>query len=337
MWRKTVWLIATLTISIFVAPVVWAQNPGKVYRVGVMEVLAPNRLPPKSWLDWGASPRAFMDRLADHGYIEGKNLVIEARFGGYERLAELAAELVRLQVDVIYVGGTKAVRIVSAAVKETPLVILSCDPFEHVDRLARPEGNLTGVTCMTTELSPKRLELLKEAVPNAVRVVFLSDPDDDPGGLKMTQDAAPRLGIKLHVTDVQAADRLQTWGESELRTALSAVAQEHPDALFVYPDPILMAEGKQIAEFAVTNRLPTMFAFRGFVDAGGLMSYGASLQDMGALVGGQIAKILGGTRPSELPVQQATRFELVINLKTARAIGLTIPPSLLARADKVIE
>ena len=131
-------------------------------------------------------------------------------------MAELAAELVRLPVDVIFVGGTKAVRIVSAAVKETPLVILSCDPFEHVGRLARPEGNLTGVTCMTTELSPKRLELLKEAVPNAVRVVFLSDPDDAPPGLKLTQDAAPRLGIKLHVTDVQAADRLQTWGESDL-------------------------------------------------------------------------------------------------------------------------
>jgi len=341
MWRKTVWLIATLTLSIFVAPVAWAQKPEKVYRVGVMDVLPPNLLPPNAPLPsgWGRGPfsRAVLDQLAAHGYIEEKNLVIERRVGGYEQLAELAAELVRLRVDVIFTGGTKTSRIVSSAVKETPLVIFSCDAFEHVGRLARPEGNLTGVTCMTTELSPKRLELLKEAAPSAIRVAFLSDPDDAPLGLKLTQDAAPRLGIKLHVTDVQAADRLQTWGESELRTALSAVAKEHPDALFVYPDPILMAEGKQIAEFAVTNRLPTMFAFRGFVDAGGLMSYGASLQDMGALVGGQIAKILGGTRPSELPVQQATRFELVINLKTARAIGLTIPPSLLARADKVIE
>ena len=214
MWRKTVWLIALLTLSILVAPVAgregWARDPGKLYRVGLVLVRPPNLLPPnvpQPSFRW----RAFLDRLADRGYIQGKNLVIEARYGGYERLAELAAELVRLPVDVIYVGGTKAVRIVSAAVKETPLVILSCDPFEHVDRLARPEGNLTGVTCMTTELSPKRLELLKEAVPNAVRVVFLSDPDDDPGGLKLTQDTAPRLGIKLHVTDVRAADRLQTW------------------------------------------------------------------------------------------------------------------------------
>jgi putative tryptophan/tyrosine transport system substrate-binding protein len=337
MWRKTVWFIAALTLSIFVASVAWAQNPGKVYRVGVMEVLAPNRLPPKSWLDWAKAPRAFMDRLADHGYIEGKNLVIEARYGGYERLAELAAELVRLQVDVIYVAGTKAVRIVSAAVKETPLVILSCDPFEHVERLAGPEGNLTGVTCMTTELSPKRLELLKEVVPNAVRVVFLSDPEDAPPGLKLTRDAAPRLGIKLQVTDVQAADRLQTWGESDLRTALSAAAKEHPDALFVYPDPILIAQRKQVAEFAVTNRLPTMFAFREFVDAGGLMSYGSSLNAMAASAAELIAKILDGKRPIELPVQRPTRFELVINLTTARALGLTIPPSLLTRADEVIE
>jgi putative tryptophan/tyrosine transport system substrate-binding protein len=336
MWRKTVWFIAALTLSIFVASVAWAQNPGKVYRVGVMEVLAPNRLPPKSWLDWGKAPRAFMDRLADHGYIEGKNLVIEARFGRYEQVAELAAELVRLKVDVITVFGTKASRIVSDAVKETPLVIFSCDPFEHVGRLARGEGNLTGVTCMTTELSPKRLELLKEAVPNAVRVVFMHDPADAPFGLKLTQDAAPRLGIKLHVTDVQSADRLLSWNESDLSTALSAVAKEDPDALFVYPDAITLAYRKQIAEFAVTNRLPTMFAFRLFVDAGGLMSYGASFLETHALLGGQVAKILGGARPSELPVQQATRFELVINLKTARAIGLTIPPSLLARADEVI-
>jgi len=344
MWRKTVWLIATLTLSLFVAPVAvregWAQNPGKVYRVGVVLVLPPNLLPPyappPSW-PLGSLGRALLDRLADHGYIEGKNLVIEARFGGYERLAELAAELVRLRVDVIFTAGTKTGRIVSDAVKETPLVIHSCDPFEHVTRLARPDGNLTGVTCMTTELSPKRLELLKEAVPNAVRVVYLSDPDDAPHGLKLTQDAAPRLGIKMHVTDVQAADRLQTWGESDLRIALSAIAKEHPDALFVYPDPILIAEGRQIAEFAVTNRLPTMFAFREFVDAGGLMSYGTSLREMGASLAEQVAKILDGSKPSELPVEQATRFELVINLKTARALGLTIPPSLLSRADEVIE
>ena len=231
--RKTVWLIAALTLGILIVLIAategWAQKPGKVYRVGVVVVLPPDLLPPNAprpSFPGGPLGRALLDRLADHGFIEGKNLVIEARFGGYERLAELAAELVRIHVDVIFTGGTEAARIVSDAVKETPLVIHSCDAFEHVARLARPEGNLTGVTCMTTELSPKRLELLKEAVPNAVRVVFLSDPIDAPRGLKLTQDAAPPLGIKLHVTDVRAADRSQTWGDSDLRTALSAVAKE---------------------------------------------------------------------------------------------------------------
>ena len=151
----------------------------------------------------------------------------------------------------------------------------------------------------------------------------------------MTQDAAPRLGIKLHVTDVQAADRLQTWGEFDLRTALSAAAKENPDALFVYPDPILIAQGKQVAEFAMTNCLPTMFAFREFVDAGGLMSYGASLNAMAASAAELIAKIWTA-RDRVMTVQASDRFELVINLKTARALGLTIPPSLLARADEVI-
>jgi putative ABC transport system substrate-binding protein len=344
MWRQTVWLIAALTLSIFVPPIAvregWAQNPGKVYRVGALVVLPPNLLPPNApWPSYPGGPgaRAFVDRLADRGYVEGKNLVIEARFGGYEQLGQLAAELVRLHVDVIFISGTKVSRIVNDVVKETPLVIHSCDAFEHVARLARPDGNLTGVTCMTTELSPKRLELLKEAVPNAVRVAFLSDPDDDPQGLKLTQDSAPRLGIKLHVTDVQAADRLKTWGESDLRTALNAVAKEHPDALFVYPDPILFAQRKQIAEFAVTNRLPTTFAFREFVDAGGLMSYGGDLREMFASAADQVVKILNGAKPSEVPMERATRFELVINLKTARALGLTIPPSLLSRADEVIE
>jgi putative ABC transport system substrate-binding protein len=344
MGRKTVWLIATLTLNILVAPVAaregWAQNPGRVYRVGVVFVFPPNLLPPNAprpSFPPGPPARAFVDRLADHGYIEGKNLVIEARFGGYERLAELAAELVRLRVDVIFTSGTQASRIVNDAVKETPLVVHSCDPFAHVARLARPDGNLTGVTCMTTELSPKRLELLKEAVPKAVRVVFLSDPDDAPAGLKLTQDAALRLGIKLQVTNVQARDRLQTWGEFDLRTALSAVAKEHPDALFVNPDPILFRSARQIAEFAVRNRLPTMFAFREFVDAGGLMSYGANVREMFVSAAEQVAKILEGTRPGKLPVQQATRFELVINLKTAKALGLTIPQSLLTRADQVIE
>ncbi|MBI2554684.1 MAG: ABC transporter substrate-binding protein [Candidatus Rokubacteria bacterium] len=329
---KTTWLIATAVLSILVIATRerWAQKTGKVYRVGIVFVGQPP--PPDTPRPvFGGSPwsRAFLDRLADLGYVEGKNLAIDLRLGGYERLPELAAELVRLKVDVIFTAGTEASRIINDAVKTTPLVIFSCDPFEHVTRLARPDGNLTGVTCMTTELSPKRLELLTELVPKASRVVFFSDPEDAPAGLKLTQDAARRLGIKLQPISYRGRDHLPD--------ALRAVAKERPDALFVYPDPILFQERKQIAEFAVSHRLPTMHAFPEFAEAGGLMSYGANTSEMFVMAAEQVAQILGGRRPSEVPVRQATRFHLVINLKTAKAIGLTVPRSLLLRADRIIE
>src|SRR6266704_1857263 len=222
--------------------------------------------------------------------------------------------------------GTRAARIVAGTVKTTPLVVYSCDPFEHVTRLARPGGNLTGVTCMTTELSPKRLELLKDS-----RVMFLHDPEAAPNALKLTQEAAPRLGIRLQVAPVGAAD--------ELLPELTMIAKERPDALFVYPDVVLSSHPRprQLADFAIKAHLPTMHAFRFFVDAGGLMSYGATQSEIYTIAAEQVAKILDGVRPSELPLRQATRFELVINNRTAKALGLTVPPSLLLRADEVIE
>jgi putative ABC transport system substrate-binding protein len=184
---------------------------------------------------------------------------------------------------------------------------------------------------MTTELSPKRLELLKEAVPKVSRVMFLHDPEAAPNAWKMTQDAAPRLGIRLQAVPVGAAE--------ELLPELAMIAKEHPDALFVYPDVVLSSypRPQQLADFAIKAHLPTMHAFRFFVDAGGLMSYGATQSGIYTMAAEQIAKILDGARPSDLPLRQATRFELVINLKTAKALGLTIPPSLLLRADQVIE
>ena len=182
---------------------------------------------------------------------------------------------------------------------------------------------------MTTELSPKRLELLKEAIPKASRVVFLYDPDDAPLGLKLTQEAAPRLGIKLSTVAFNA--------RADMPGALDAVAKERPDAVFVYPDVISFLERKQIGEFVLKQRLPTMNAFREFVDAGGLMSYGSNVVENHALAGDQIAQILNGVRPGDLPVLQPMKFELVINLKTAKALGLTIPQSILLRADQVIE
>ena len=170
--------------------------------------------------------------------------------------------------------------------KKTPLVVYTCDAFDHVARLARQGGNVTGVTCMTSELTAKRLELLKEAVPKASRVVFLAEPEDSPSGLNRAQDAAPQLGIKL--TTVWLDTR------AEVPRALDTVAKDRPDALFVYPDPIAFAERKRIAEFALKQRLPTMYAFREFVDAGGLISYGANSVELFRQIADQIAKILDG-------------------------------------------
>jgi putative ABC transport system substrate-binding protein len=270
-------------------------------------------------------------RLADRGYVEGTNLVLLERWAGgdYQRVVEMALELARSRVDVIFTAGTKTARMLQEVVKTTPLVVYSCDPFEHVARLARQGGNVTGVTCMSTELSGKRLELLKEAVPTASRVVFFSDLEDAPAGLKIAQAAAPRLGIRLQ--PVRFTDR------ADIPNALDAVAKERADALYIHPDPIANAERRQIADFALKHRLPSMHAFREYADAGGLITYGANTVDMFTLMADQVALILGGAKPGDVPVRQATRFELVINLKTARALGITIPPSLRLRADELLE
>jgi putative ABC transport system substrate-binding protein len=302
-----------------------AQKAAGISRVGWLEVCSPG--PRRPHFD------IFRARLADQGYVEGKNLIIEQRFADcrYDRMPGLAADLVQAPVDVLFTMGTRAARIVAGAVKTTPLVVYSCDPFEHVRLLARPGGNLTGVTCMTTELSPKRLELLKEAVPGVSRVMFLHDPQAAPNAFRLTQEAAPRLGVRLQVAEVGAAE--------ELLPELAMIEKERPDALFVYPDVVLSSHPRprQLADFAIKAHLPTMHAFRFFVDAGGLMSYGAIQSEIYISAAEQVAKILDGARPSELPLRQATRFELVINTRTAKALELTIPPSLLARADDVIE
>jgi putative ABC transport system substrate-binding protein len=315
-----------LSVSLLAIPTLLeAQRAAGISRVGWLEVCGPG--PRRPHFD------IFRARLAEHGYVEGKNLIIEQRFADcrYDRMPGLAADLVRVPVDVLFTMGTRASRIVAGTVKTTPLVVYSCDPFEHVTRLARPGGNLTGVTCMTAELSPKRLELLKELVPKASRVMFLHDPAAAPNAFHLTQEAAPRLGIRLQAAPVGAAE--------ELLPELTMIARERPDALFVYPDVVLSSfpRPQQLADFALKAHLPTMHAFRFFVDAGGLMSYGATQSEIYTMAAEQVAKVLDGARASELPLRQATRFELVINNRTAKALGITIPPSLLLRADEVIE
>jgi putative ABC transport system substrate-binding protein len=324
----TMWIAVTvvaLGASLLAAPSAQAQKAAGISRVGWLEVCRPG--PRRPHFD------IFRARLAEQGYVEGKNLVIEQRFADcrYDRMPGLAAELVQAPVDVLFTMGTRAGRVVAGAVKTTPVVVYSCDPFEHVTRLARPGGNVTGVTCLTTELSPKRLEILKELVPAISRVMFLHDPQAAPNAFKLTQEAASRLGVTLQVTEVE--------GTEEQLPELSTIAKEHIDALFVYPDVILSSypRPQHLADFASKARLPSMHAFRFFVDAGGLMSYGATQSEIYTSAAEQVAKILDGTRPSELPLRQATRFELVINNRTAKTLGLTIPPSLLVRADEVIE
>lgn len=302
-----------------------AQKTGGMSRVGWLEVCGPGPRRP--------SFDIFRARLAEQGYVEGKNLIIEQRFADcrYDRMPRLAADLVQVPVDVLFTMGTRATRIVAATVKTTPLVAYSCDPFEHVTHLAHPGGNLTGITCMTTELMPKRLELLRELLPRASRVMLLHDPEAATNALQLLQRAAPRLGAQIQAAQVTASD--------ELIPELTIAAKEHPHALLVYPDVVLSSypRPQQLADFAIKARLPTMHAFRFFVDAGGLMSYGATQSEIYTAAAEQVAKILQGARPADLPLRQATRFELIINKRTANALGLTIPPSLLQRADDVVE
>jgi ABC-type uncharacterized transport system substrate-binding protein len=326
--RMVIWIqiaVFSLGLSLVATSVSAAAQEGPgVVRLGWLEVCGPGPRRPHFDL--------FRARLAEQGYVEGKNLVIEQRFADcrYDRMPGLAAELVQVPVDVLFTIGTRATRIVAATVKKTPVVTYSCDPFVHVTRLARPGGNLTGVTCMTSELMPKRLELLKELVPTASRVMFLQDPEAATNAFELTKVAAQRLGVQVQSQAI-AAD--------ELQPELDMIAKAGPDALLVYPDMVLSSHPrpKQLADFALRARLPTMHAFRFYIDAGGLMSYGATQAEVYTSAAEQVAKVLGGTRPGELPLRQATRFELVINNRTAKALGLTIPPSLLVRADDVIE
>lgn len=306
----------------------WPQKPEAMRRIGILlpgTALSPGapKPPPSELL------RVFQDTLAKHGYVEGKNLAIEPRIGGYEQLPALAKELEQLKVEVIWVIGTRVGRIVQGLVKRTPLVIYSCDPFEHATKLSRPGSNVTGTTCMTTELSPKRLALLKELLPGVRRVVFFGDPEDAPEGWRVTREAAPKLGIAIQMVPYKDRDGIPA--------ALQQVAKIKPDAVFVYPDVILGSQAGKLAEFWVQHSLPSMNAFPFFTQVGGLMSYGAVTAEVSATMGEQVAKILDGARPGDVPFQRATQFHLVINLRTAKALGIMVPESLLVRADQVIE
>ena len=276
------------------------------------------------------------EALRELGWVEGENVVFERRYAEnrLERLPELAADLVRLKVDVIVAAGTLAPLAAKRATSTIPIVMTSAgDPLGSglVDSLARPGGNVTGMSIMGPDLGGKRLELLKELLPRIARVAVLRNAATPNTAivLKETQAAARTFGIEVQSLEVRGPD--------DFDGAFETMQRQHPDSLVTVEDPLTFNHRKRIADFAAGQQLPSLSGLSEFAVAGGLMSYGANNADLLRRAAGYVDKILKGAKPADLPVQQPTKFELVINLKTAKALGITIPPSLLARADKVIE
>jgi putative ABC transport system substrate-binding protein len=297
-------------------------------------------LPRIGWLSSGSSSAEFPEKQALEGlralgWVEGTNVVIEYRYAGgsAERLSQLAAELVRLNVDVI-VTFSNGVAVAKRMTGTIPIVVgTSQDPVRagFVDSLARPGGNLTGVTFLTDELSGKRLELLKEAIPGVSRAVILWQPSHVDNEFKGMQAAAPALGLRLHSQEAPRPPR-----RDEIEKAIQAALDGRAPALILAPGNFTILNRKRIIELAAKNRLPVMSAWKIFADDGALFTYGPDILQISRRIATYIDKILKGARPAELPVEQPTKFELVINLKAAKQLGLTIPPNMLARGDTVI-
>jgi putative tryptophan/tyrosine transport system substrate-binding protein len=278
---------------------------------------------------------AFQEGLSETGYVEGHNLAIEYRWaeGRYDRLPALAADLVGRKVDVIAAFGSPSARTAKSASAMIPIVFASADPVGEglVASLARPGGNLTGFSIMAPDLEPKRLELLSELIPQAGVIVLLVNPNN-PNTERMirdVQEAAREKGVQLQI--------LKASSESEIDATFTTLVQEHAGALIVGADPFFGSRREQLVALASRHAVPAIYFWHEFVVAGGLISYGPSLAGTWRQVGIYVGKILNGAKPADLPVEQPTKFELVINLRTVKALGLTVPQSILARADEVIE
>jgi putative ABC transport system substrate-binding protein len=279
-----------------------------------------------------ARREAFLEGLRNLGYVEGQNIMIEYRYAESrsERLPDLAAELVGLKVDVIVAGGTQVNLVAKKATGTIPIVMLnSDDPLGSglVESLARPGGNVTGLSTISQELSGKRLELFREAFPKVRRLAVLWYIASDPA-FRETQAAALTLGFKIQSLEIRTPE--------DLNSTLALVTRERLDGLFPVTSAFMSANRKRIVEFAAKNRLPAMYSNQEYVDDGGLMSYVANILELHRRAAIYVDKILKGAKPADLPVEQPTKFEFIINLKAARQIGLTIPPNVLARADRVI-
>jgi putative ABC transport system substrate-binding protein len=318
----------TLALIGFSAVVAFAQ-PTRSVRIGVLSA-GPAPAPGSQ------SPlrEALLRGLREVGWVEGQNIALESRYAAWklESLPGLAAELTNAKVDVIITGGYRPILAARDATTTIPIVVTSCDPVEVlVGSLTHPGGNLTGSTCLSAEVSPKKLQFLKEAFPSIQRIAVLFNPDD-PGptlGMKLMNEAAPALRVKLQPVSVRS--------DADVTDALMALRRERPDAILVYPDFLTGRNRLKILEFAAKQRLPAMYGFREWADAGGLMSYGSNLQEQSYRAAFIVDKILRGAKPGDIPIEQPTRFELVVNLKTARALRLSIAPSIPSRADVVLE
>jgi len=310
-----------------------AQPSAKIPRIGLMVTGSLQSPEARVQLD------AFRQGLRQLGYTEGRNIAIEYRGadGRIERFPNLAAELVRLEVDLIFAANTRAALAARQATSTIPIVsAVMGDPVEDglVASLAQPGGNVTGLTFLAPELTAKRMQLLKDALPNVSRVAALWHPGaygertmDDM--LKATESAARTLGVQLQLIEVRAA--------GELERAFSTMMKERAEALFLFPTPMLFLARRRIIELAATNRLPSVSQAREFVELGGLIAYGANINDLFRRSTVYVDKILKGAKPADLPVEQPTRFELVINLKTAKTLGIDLPLGLMIRADEMIE
>jgi len=317
-----------LITVLLITGLVEAQQPTKVPRIGYLDATSPA----------AASARVgvFRQALRELGYVEGKNIVVEYRWaeGKIERVPNLAAELVHLKVNVIVTGGPQSTRAAKNATLTIPIVMAQDpDPIGNgfVASLARPGGNITGLSILAPELSGKQLELLKEIVPNLSRVALLHQ-STEPGTsqiLRETERAAKALGIHLQYLDLRRP--------TDIETAFRNASKGHSDAVLVLFSSFLFPRRTQVVDLAVKRRMPTIFGRPEYVEDGGLMSYGMSFTDLYRRGATYVDKILKGAKPADLPVEQPTKFEFVINLKAAKQIGLTIPPTVLARADKVIK
>jgi putative ABC transport system substrate-binding protein len=326
--RKTVIGLTLSTLLFTLCVSAQAQQLGKVPRIGYLIATSPSVI--------AARIEAFHQGLRELGYVEGKNLVIDYRYseGKLDRLPALAAELVRLKVDVIVTAGPTDTRAAKEATSAIPIVMTwDYDPVGSgfVASLARPGGNITGLSMLAPELSGKQLELLKETIPKLSRVAVLS-PSSQPGYAQVLREmdlAAGALKMKLQYLDVLNL--------KDIEAAFHSAGKGRANAVLVLQSPVTGSHRKQLADLAIKSRLPTIYPRSDFVEDGGLMSYGASFVDLSRRAATYVDKILKGAKPADLPVEQPTKFEFVINLKAAKQIGLTIPPNVLARADRVIK